>query len=84
MYVQRNYSMRSDAYNWIKVSASDDPKIVGTNDFLTNDDFDNLKRFIEINKSVIKKYWDYKSDSKEVFATIKKIHSNKRKILDVK
>jgi len=77
LYLQKNYSVRSD-HNWLKVSVSNDPKILGKNDFLTEAEFDNLKRFIEINKSVIKKYWDYKIDSKELFATIKKIREGSK------
>jgi len=58
--------------NLISVTVDDNPKIIGNNKISVKD-FEKIKKFIELNKDIIIKYWNRKIDTKEMINKIKTI-----------
>jgi len=63
--VSRTHRHRISARNTVSVTVSNCPKVIPTTDFLKPKDFELVRRFILMNKSILQAHWKREIDTLE-------------------
>lgn len=70
--VQMVHGNKSDAFNWVLVTVSNEPKIIGEIT-LSDKDFAAVKKYILLNQEAIMKYWNHETCTSELLDALVKL-----------